>query len=184
MRARLRPPSLITQISILNNCRYWLPALALAQSTAPAAVQLWHSAPVALSCVISLPSFLLSIWFWLQRFFFTRSLARPCPGNIILTIFPFLLSRFSNIHCLPGNTVPLYPGARNGCIFFALFNLRSSNLLSWHTSEVYVQLRLPLCLDINMVPAYLPAALAADIDRGFRLFFFLLPYPSCLFLQL
>lgn len=46
-------------ITNLNNCRYWLPALALAQSTAPAAVQLWHGAPVAFSARYQLTLFFI-----------------------------------------------------------------------------------------------------------------------------
>ena len=43
----------------LKNFRYWLPALALAQSTAPAAVQLWHGAPVAFSARYQLTLFFI-----------------------------------------------------------------------------------------------------------------------------
>lgn len=49
----------LSKITILNNCRYWLPALALAQSTAPAAVQLWHGAPVAFSARYQLTLFFI-----------------------------------------------------------------------------------------------------------------------------
>lgn len=67
-----------------------------------AAVPLWQGAPVALSCVSALCSFLLPIWFLLQRFF-TRSLVRPCPvlpmGQQIAVSYPF--PNYMVVKCTP-----------------------------------------------------------------------------------